>query len=244
MEETNPMYGLIGKMLSAPGKRDELIAILLEGTGGMPGCLSYIVARDPADHNAIWITEVWDNAESHQASLSLPAVRDAITRARPIIAGFDSSVTTEPAGGIGLPETSLSLANRSMPPGALIPELAYDNVDAAAAWLCDTFGLNERLRIGNHRRQLVYQGESIIATGGGEDAVAGAGHSVMMRVADVDAHYAHAKGAGAWVLGEPQTYFFGERQYSAYDIGGHIWTFSQSVADVAPEEWGGQLVEP
>ncbi|HMT21917.1 MAG TPA: putative quinol monooxygenase [Promineifilum sp.] len=96
------MYGLIGKMLAAPGERDALIAILLESTGDMPGCLSYIVARDPADGNAIWITEVWDSAESHRASLSLPAVRDAIARARPLIAGFDSSVTTEPVGGVGL----------------------------------------------------------------------------------------------------------------------------------------------
>ena len=130
-----------------------------------------------------------------------------------------------------------------MPPGAIIPELAYEDVDAAAAWLCDTFDLRERLRIGNHRRQLIYKGESFIATGGGEDAVDGASHSVMVRVADVDAHYARAKAAGARVLGEPQTYFFGERQYSATDIGGHVWTFSQSVADVAPEEWGGVLVD-
>jgi quinol monooxygenase YgiN/uncharacterized glyoxalase superfamily protein PhnB len=236
------MYGLIGKMIAIPGQRDALVGILLESTGDMPGCLSYVVATDPADENAIWITEVWDSAESHQASLTLPAVREAITRARPLIAGFDSSIPTEPVGGVGLGDTmSDDVTNRSMPPGALIPELAYDDVDAAAAWLCERFGLRERLRIGNHRRQLIYRGESIVATGGGEDAVAGAGHSVMMRVADVDAHYAHVKASGARVLGEPQTYFFGERQYSVYDIGGHVWTFSQSVTDVAPEEWGGEL---
>ena len=98
------MHGLIGKMLAAPGQRDALIAILLEGIGGMPGNLSYIVATDPVDENAIWITEVWDSAESHRASLSLPAVREAITRARPLIAGFGDSVTTEPVGGVGLLE--------------------------------------------------------------------------------------------------------------------------------------------
>jgi len=91
-------------MLAAPGQRDALIAILLEGIGGMPGNLSYIVATDPVDENAIWITEVWDSAESHRASLSLPAVREAITRARPLIAGFGDSVTTEPVGGVGLLE--------------------------------------------------------------------------------------------------------------------------------------------
>ena len=97
-----PMYGLIGRMRAQPGKRAELAAILLEGTGDMPGCLSYIVAEDPADADALWITEVWDNAESHRASLSLPAVQAAIARGRPLIAGFDSQTETRPLGGAGL----------------------------------------------------------------------------------------------------------------------------------------------
>lgn len=96
------MHGLIGKMRAASGQRDALIAILLEGTGAMPGCLSYIVARDPADADAIWITEVWDSKESHMASLRLPQVRAAIARARPLIAGFDSGTETVPVGGVGL----------------------------------------------------------------------------------------------------------------------------------------------
>lgn len=96
------MFGLIGKMRAQPGKRDALLEILAKGTGGMPGCLSYVIARDPADADAIWITEVWDSEESHKASLSLPTVQSAIARARPLIAGFESSVRTEPVGGIGL----------------------------------------------------------------------------------------------------------------------------------------------
>ncbi|MGF7147858.1 quinol monooxygenase YgiN [Sphingomonas zeicaulis] len=96
------MYGLIGKMKTKPGQRDALAAILLEGTGAMPGCLSYIVATDPADADALWITEVWDGAESHKASLALPAVKDAIMRGQPMIAGFESSVETVPLGGVGL----------------------------------------------------------------------------------------------------------------------------------------------
>lgn len=96
------MFGLIGKMRAVPGKRDELIAILLESTGSMPGCLSYIVASDPADADAIWITEVWTDEASHKASLSLPEVQAAIARARPIIAGFDSQTRTAPVGGVGL----------------------------------------------------------------------------------------------------------------------------------------------
>ena len=96
------MYGLIGKMNAVPGARDQLVAILLEATGEMPGCLSYIVASDPNDADAIWITEVWDNAESHKASLTLPAVKSAIARARPMIAGFGEHIETMPVGGQGL----------------------------------------------------------------------------------------------------------------------------------------------
>jgi quinol monooxygenase YgiN len=96
------MYGLIGKMLVVDGKRDELLAILLQSTARMPGCLSYIVAKDAADANAIWITEVWDSKQSHDATLSLPAVKDAIAKARPMIAGFSDGVTTTPVGGVGL----------------------------------------------------------------------------------------------------------------------------------------------
>jgi quinol monooxygenase YgiN len=97
------MHDLIGKMRAAAGQRDALVAILLEGTGGTPGCPSYVAATDPANADAIWITEVWDSRESHDASLRLPAVQAAIARARPIVAGFDSSAGTVPAGGIGLP---------------------------------------------------------------------------------------------------------------------------------------------
>ena len=96
------MHGLIGKMTAAPGQRDALIAILLEGVAEMPGCLGYVVARDPGDEDAIRITEVWADRASHEASLKLPAVRDAIARARPMIAGFGDGVVTIPVGGHGL----------------------------------------------------------------------------------------------------------------------------------------------
>lgn len=96
------MYGLIGRMRTAPGQRDALIAILLNGVSGMPGCLSYVVAQDPTDADAIWVTEVWDGAESHKASLSLPSVKDAIARGRPLIAGLDQHFETVPVGGHGI----------------------------------------------------------------------------------------------------------------------------------------------
>lgn len=101
-EEGDGMYGLIGQMNAVPGKRDELIAILLAGVSVMPGCLSYVVAKDPTDPDALWVTEVWDRRESHEASLALPSVKEAIAKGRPLIAGFGERFETEPVGGHGL----------------------------------------------------------------------------------------------------------------------------------------------
>jgi len=96
------MYGLIGKMTAVPGQRDALAAILLDGTQAMPGCLGYVIAHDPADNDALWITEVWDSQASHKASLSLPSVQAAIAKGRPLIAGFSNRVETVPIGGHGI----------------------------------------------------------------------------------------------------------------------------------------------
>ncbi|MFN3843800.1 MAG: putative quinol monooxygenase [Rehaibacterium terrae] len=101
-EEPPRMYGLIGKIKATPGQRDALAAILLEGTADMPGCLSYVIAHDPGDPDALWITEVWDSREHHTASLALPAVQQAIARGRPLIAGFGERFETQPLGGHGL----------------------------------------------------------------------------------------------------------------------------------------------
>lgn len=95
------MYGLIGKFNAKPGHRDELISIMLESIGGMPGCLSYVIAKDPGDEDGIWITEVWDSAANHKASLTLPAVQRAIARGKPLIASFGEHFETEPVGGHG-----------------------------------------------------------------------------------------------------------------------------------------------
>ena len=96
------MYGLIGKMLAAPGQRDALISILLGGLSEMPGCLCYVISKDPTNPDAIWITEVWDTQASHEASLSLPSVQQAIAQGRPLIAGFGERFVTQPVGGHGL----------------------------------------------------------------------------------------------------------------------------------------------
>ena len=96
------MYGLIGKITAQSGQRDALIQILLEGVSGMPGCLSYIVSKDPGNEDDIWVTEAWDSRESHKASLSLPTVQEAIAKGRPLIAEFTTMAETEPVGGHGL----------------------------------------------------------------------------------------------------------------------------------------------
>ena len=96
------MYGLIGRMTATTGQRDALTAILLEGLGRMPGCLSYIVAHDPADTDTIWVTEVWTDEAAHRASLQVPEVKEAIRKGMPLIATFGDAQVTTPVGGAGL----------------------------------------------------------------------------------------------------------------------------------------------
>jgi uncharacterized glyoxalase superfamily protein PhnB len=134
------------------------------------------------------------------------------------------------------------LSNRSIPRATVIPVLAYPDVNRAAAWLCDAFGFSVRLRIGNHRIQLNVGTGAVVARElrpNELNAVLGVGHSVMIRVEDADAHCTRAKDHGARITQEPVTHPYGERQYNANDFAGYSWTFSQSVADVSPEEWGG-----
>jgi quinol monooxygenase YgiN len=90
------LYGLIGEMKAAPGKRAELLGYLLQGTGAMPGNLAYLIAEDAANPDSIWITEVWRSKADHDNSLSLPAVQATIAKARPLIAGFGTRVETRP----------------------------------------------------------------------------------------------------------------------------------------------------
>jgi uncharacterized glyoxalase superfamily protein PhnB len=120
--------------------------------------------------------------------------------------------------------------------------LAYPDVNRAAAWLCDAFGFSVRLRIGDHRVQLnVGDGAVIVREMRPKEVNAplGVGHSVTIRVEDVDSHCHRAKEHGARITQEPVTYPYGERQYNADDLAGHSWTFSESMADMHPEDWGG-----
>jgi uncharacterized glyoxalase superfamily protein PhnB len=136
------------------------------------------------------------------------------------------------------------IANRSIPQTTVIPELAYPDVNEAADWLRDVFGFTVRLRIGDHRVQLVYADGAVIATelrgsAPGPDAA----HALLVRVENANRHHGHAVDHGARVLRPPRDYPYGERQYTAEDLGGHVWTFSESIADVDPVSWGGTPVD-
>jgi uncharacterized glyoxalase superfamily protein PhnB len=128
------------------------------------------------------------------------------------------------------------LANRSIPMCTAIPELGYPDVGQAIVWLCDTFGFTLRLRIENHRAQLNVGDGAVVLTERREGETA---NSVMIRVEDVNSHHDRARQHGARILRPPADYPYGERQYSVEDLAGHCWTFSQSIADVDPKEWGG-----
>lgn len=127
-----------------------------------------------------------------------------------------------------------------------MPVLTYPDVGRAVEWLTRTFGLVEHVRIGDHRAQLGFgDGAVIVADATQGRRAPGPGdttHSIMMRVDDVDRHHEHARAAGADIVSPPETHMFGERQYAALDPAGHRWTFTESVADVDPEGWGGTTV--
>jgi uncharacterized glyoxalase superfamily protein PhnB len=137
--------------------------------------------------------------------------------------------------------------NRSIPESGVVPVLIYPDVRAAVAWLSAAFGFSERVRIGEDHRSQMRAGEGAVIIGdvrhdrrpprAGE-----ATHSVMVRIEDARAHCARARAHGATILMEPTDFEYGERQYEAQDHAGHRWTFSETLADVAPEEWGGELV--
>jgi uncharacterized glyoxalase superfamily protein PhnB len=147
------------------------------------------------------------------------------------------------------------LTNRTMPPCVVIPELVYDDVQAAAVWLSDVFGFTLRWTAGGHRAQLAFgahgavvltearvgwrSDDEIVLRTPRSDEVS---HAVLVRVEDVDSHHERALARGAQVLHPPDDFPYGERQYAALDFAGHRWTFTQSIADVSPEDWGGTTV--
>ncbi len=153
--------------------------------------------------------------------------------------------------------------NRSRPPGTIVPVLIYEDVGKAVDWLCGAFGFIERLRApgpdGKTTHAQLTIGEAAVMLGGqrlgqgfgspdpaefGPPRPNEVSQYVSVHVEDVDRHFEHAKQFGARILASPADHPFGERQYSVEDLAGHRWTFSQSVADVAPEVWGATPAKP
>ena len=134
--------------------------------------------------------------------------------------------------------------NRSIPSSTVVPVLIYPDVRAAVEWLTEAFGFAERVQIGEDHRSQLSVGDGAVILGDvrhdrrpprpGEST-----HSVMVRVHDASAHCERARKRGARILMEPTDFEYGERQYTAEDLSGHHWTFSETLDDVAPEVWGG-----
>jgi uncharacterized glyoxalase superfamily protein PhnB len=139
--------------------------------------------------------------------------------------------------------------NRSIPRSTVVPVLIYPDVREAVAWLSEAFGFAERVQIGEDHRSQMRVGDGAVIIGDvrrdrlpprpGEVT-----HSVLVRVEDAHVHCERARAHGARILEEPRDFEYGERQYAAEDFAGHQWTFSETLADIAPEEWGGKLVSP
>jgi uncharacterized glyoxalase superfamily protein PhnB len=136
------------------------------------------------------------------------------------------------------------IPNRSIPNATVVPELAYTDVVAAAKWLCEHFGFRERLRIADHRAQLtVGEGAIIVTQLESNSGTANSAHSVLVRVENIDDHYRKVVSKGVRILRPIKTHPYGERQYTAEDFGGHVWTFSQTLEDIDPASWGGTLIQ-
>jgi uncharacterized glyoxalase superfamily protein PhnB len=138
-------------------------------------------------------------------------------------------------------------SNLTMPDCTIMPVLQYFDINEAINWLCEKFDFRLRWQAGNHRAQLIYGNGVIVVTELKNnndlstkkiESIEITTHSILVRVENINMHFEHAKLKGAEILQEPVEYFFGERQYSVLDIGGHSWTFSQTVKEMLPEDWG------
>jgi uncharacterized glyoxalase superfamily protein PhnB len=143
------------------------------------------------------------------------------------------------------------LISRTTGSASVVPELVYGDVDQAVGWLCETFGFTELWRAGGHRARVAYgNGVLILADADVQygwampDRDGLRSHAVLVKVEDVNAHHDHARQRGAQILSPPTDYPYGERQYSVADLAGHHWTFTQAIADLAPEDWGGTSRPP
>jgi quinol monooxygenase YgiN len=97
-------YGYLGSMRTRYGHREEVVAILLSGVEGLraAGCELYLVSVSETDRDVIWVTEVWQSKEHHEASLRLPETEAAIAAAMPLLTGEFTRQELTVVGGLGL----------------------------------------------------------------------------------------------------------------------------------------------
>ena len=171
-----------------------------------------------------------------------------LTRSVRVFAPVNQNIRIAPLCTYCSMETWTVKSNRSIPPVTVIPVLIYPDVRQAVEWLGQAFGFKERLQIGeNHRAQLkVGDGAVILAEASSNRRPPNPGeltHQIMVRVEDASAHYQQAHDFGARILMDPTDFPYGERQYVAEDLAGHQWVFTETLADVDPNDWGGLLKE-
>jgi PhnB protein len=129
---------------------------------------------------------------------------------------------------------------------SVMPYLLYEDSDAALEFLVTAFGFTEKVRMTddegrvNHAEVQMSEGVIMFGTPPGDyknpAKVGNKTQSVYVYVDDVDAHYEHAKGAGARIVSAPEDKFYGDRSYGVADPEGHEWNFATHVRDVSPEE--------
>jgi uncharacterized glyoxalase superfamily protein PhnB len=145
----------------------------------------------------------------------------------------------------------------------VLPQLRYDDPNAAVAWLCRVFGFREVSRMAGtdgtiHVADLRTSGDgAVLVSGrspavrshlravlpddfreGAETAWPNLSYSITVMVPDVDAHYDRARREGARLISEPTDQPWGLRDYEAVDLEGRQWNFSQHLHDAEPQEWG------
>ena len=121
-----------------------------------------------------------------------------------------------------------------MPDSTVIPVLTYPNLHEAVTWLTGILGFKERWRIGDHRAQLTCGNCTIAITASASQQPT----ALILRITDIDSHFTKSQSSQVRIISPPADHFYGERQYTIEDVGGHYWTLSETVKEMAPEDWG------
>ncbi len=137
-------------------------------------------------------------------------------------------------------------------PKGLSSAVCYVDSKAAFRWLEEAFGFEPLMVILDADENLAHSemsyGHSVVMIGnewsqdhkspkslGGKNTQTV--HVQLARGDDIDAHCERARKAGAEILQEPDTQFYGDRTYRARDPEGHIWTFGVTVEEIGPDKW-------